>query len=68
MFENRAEAEMRLYSERLAKELALKREYEEDGEDDGDTGTPLPADEEQENADAPVATDDPQTDNPQVAP
>ncbi|MGI5426555.1 hypothetical protein [Streptomyces sp. CA-179760] len=31
MFDERKEAEMRLYSERLAKELALKKEREDGG-------------------------------------
>ncbi|MEU6179393.1 hypothetical protein [Streptomyces coeruleorubidus] len=32
MFDERKEAEMRLYSEKLARELALKKEREETGE------------------------------------
>ncbi|GGX33341.1 hypothetical protein [Streptomyces lomondensis] len=32
MFDERKEAEMRLYSEKLARELALKKEREEDAE------------------------------------
>lgn len=39
MFDERKEAEMRLYSERLAKELALKKERAEAGENDVDAET-----------------------------
>ncbi|GAU71271.1 hypothetical protein SSP35_31_00360 [Streptomyces sp. NBRC 110611] len=46
MFEPRTEAEMRLYSEKLAKELALKRHREESSHSSTDIPTPPPADEE----------------------
>lgn len=39
MFDERKEAEMRLYSERLAEELALKKERAEAGESDAATET-----------------------------
>ena len=41
MFDERNEAEMRLYSERLARELALKKEREETAEPDETPETPL---------------------------
>lgn len=44
MFDLRAEAEMRLYSERLAREIALKKQREEGSEDNIVTQTPPPAD------------------------
>ena len=34
MFEHRTEAEMRLYSEKTARELALKRRQKESGDND----------------------------------
>lgn len=37
MFDERKEAEMRLYSERLARELALKKEREENAENTENT-------------------------------
>ncbi|MEU6915270.1 hypothetical protein [Streptomyces olindensis] len=37
MFDERKEAEMRLYSERLARELALKKRSDEDPENAGNT-------------------------------
>ncbi|MDQ0714104.1 hypothetical protein QFZ55_003556 [Streptomyces luteogriseus] len=41
VFDERKEAEMRLYSERLARELALKKEREETDEPSGTPETPL---------------------------
>ncbi|MEU9225933.1 hypothetical protein AB0D40_16370 [Streptomyces massasporeus] len=41
MFDERKEAEMRLYSERLARELAPKKEREETAEPDETPETPL---------------------------
>ncbi|GAU71467.1 hypothetical protein SSP35_41_00110 [Streptomyces sp. NBRC 110611] len=45
MFDLRTEAEMRLYSEKLAKQLALKRHREEISANNADTPTAPPADE-----------------------
>ncbi|MFF5967104.1 hypothetical protein ACFY64_25910 [Streptomyces collinus] len=41
MFDERKEAEMRLYSEKLARELALKKEREESDEATETPETPL---------------------------
>jgi hypothetical protein len=41
VFDERKEAEMRLYSEKLARELALKEEREETDEPTGTPETPL---------------------------
>jgi hypothetical protein len=41
VFDERKEAEMRLYSEKLARELALKKEREETDEPTGTPETPL---------------------------
>ncbi|WKX69236.1 hypothetical protein [Streptomyces sp. XD-27] len=66
MFDLRTEAEMRLYSEKLARELALKRHREKGGEGDADTETAPPPDEEhtvgQEHtgSEETAITDDPQ--------
>ncbi|UYB40957.1 hypothetical protein SLV14_003637 [Streptomyces sp. Je 1-4] len=45
MFDLRTEAEMRLYSEKLAKELALKKLREKGSDSNTDTPKPPPADE-----------------------
>ena len=44
MFDERKEAEMRLYSEQLARELALKKEREETDEANETPETPLSQD------------------------
>ncbi|MFE0380817.1 hypothetical protein ACFW1M_35820 [Streptomyces inhibens] len=57
MFDRRAEAEMRLYSEKLARELALKRHREEGSEHNIDTQTTSPADEGHAAAEATATAD-----------
>ncbi|WP_407547526.1 hypothetical protein QOM21_00715 [Streptomyces sp. Pv4-95] len=46
MYDLRAEAEMRLHSEKTAKELALKKRREDASENDIDTPTAPPSDQE----------------------
>ena len=46
MYDLRAEAEMRLHSEKKAKELALKKRREEGSENDIDTPTTPPSGQE----------------------
>ncbi|MFH8409322.1 hypothetical protein ACH4FX_31725 [Streptomyces sp. NPDC018019] len=55
MFDLRAEAEMRLYSEKLARELAGKRLRAAGGADDDTPGQPSAADREHPESAAPDA-------------
>ncbi len=57
MFESRAEAEMRLYSEKTAKELALKKQREEDSENDDVAEAPPRADEVDATTETTATTD-----------
>lgn len=57
MFEHRTEAEMRLYSERAARELALKKQREEGGEDNDVIETPPGSDEVHATTEPIVTTD-----------
>ena len=47
MFDLRTEAEMRLYSDRMAKELAVKKRREEGGEEQGVADATVAAEEGQ---------------------
>ncbi|UQA94135.1 hypothetical protein [Streptomyces halobius] len=57
MFDRRAEAEMRLYSEQLATELALIKHHGEASDDNTEAQTPPPADESHATAVTTAATD-----------
>jgi hypothetical protein len=61
VFEHRTEAEMRLYSERTARELALKKQQEEDGENNDVIETP-PGSDEVHATTAPIVTTDAESD------
>lgn len=58
MFEHRTEAEMRLHSERTARELALKKQHEEDGENNDAIETPPGSDEVHATTEPIVTTDE----------
>ncbi|MEU1185722.1 hypothetical protein ABZ464_50570 [Streptomyces sp. NPDC005820] len=57
MFEERAEAEMRLNSEKRARELARAMRREDDNDDDNGTETPPGADDTQPGTDTTAVTD-----------
>ncbi|MEU5346978.1 MULTISPECIES: hypothetical protein [unclassified Streptomyces] len=57
MFDLRAEAEMRLHSDRTASELALKKQREEAGENNDVTETPPEADEVHATTETTATTD-----------
>ncbi|MEV1082462.1 hypothetical protein AB0I98_30235 [Streptomyces sp. NPDC050211] len=57
MFEHRTEAEMRLHSERTARELALKKHQGEDGENNDAIETPPGSDEVQATTEPTVTID-----------
>lgn len=65
MFDRRAEAEMRLHSDRTARELALKKRREEGSEDSEVTQTPPRADEVHETTET-TATTDAETGGPEA--